>query len=77
MSHVEPLPSPDRLVKLSAVMAMTGVGRSSIFNAVKAGTFPAPVKLGVRSVAWRMSELQAWIAARPSARPAPPPPTEP
>jgi prophage regulatory protein len=34
---------------------------------VKAGTFPAPVRIGARAVAWRVSEVEQWLEARPLA----------
>ncbi|MBN2856013.1 MAG: AlpA family phage regulatory protein [Halothiobacillaceae bacterium] len=31
---------------------------------VGAGIFPQPVKLGVRAVGWRRSEVERWLADR-------------
>ena len=31
---------------------------------VKSGTFPAPLKLGARTTAWRVSDVRAWLAAQ-------------
>jgi prophage regulatory protein len=52
------------LLRLPAVRARVGLGRSAIYAGVTAGTFPAPVKLGERCVAWPEHEIQAWIQAR-------------
>ena len=38
--------------RLDDVKAKTGQGRSKIYQGVKEGTFPAPVKIGERAVAW-------------------------
>ncbi|MFN3303675.1 MAG: helix-turn-helix transcriptional regulator [Roseateles sp.] len=54
----------DPLLKLHAVKSATGLGRSSIYKKVAAGDFPQPVRLGARAVAWRSSEIAAWIASR-------------
>jgi predicted DNA-binding transcriptional regulator AlpA len=35
---------------------------------VAAGTFPAGVMLGANIRAWPVSEIEAWIASRPSAK---------
>jgi prophage regulatory protein len=43
------------------------LSRSTIYAAVKAGTFPAPVRIGARAVAWRVSEVEQWLEARPLA----------
>ena len=55
------------ILRLPQVKTQTGIGRTSIYNAVNAGTFPAPVKLGARAVGWHASDIAEWIAARPSA----------
>jgi len=55
----------ETLMRLPAVLQATGYGRSSIYSLVKARRFPAPVKLaGGGAVAWRSSEIAAWIAAQ-------------
>jgi prophage regulatory protein len=38
-------------------------GKVQIWRLVKAGKFPAPIKIGARS-AWIASEIDAWIAAQ-------------
>jgi prophage regulatory protein len=55
--------TPDRLLRLPAVMASVGLGRTAVLDRVKAGTFPAPCKVG-RATLWQESAVQAWIAAR-------------
>lgn len=58
-----PLPAGERLLRLPTVLALTGRGRTSTLDDVKAGTFPKPIKCGAASM-WLHSEVQAWIAAR-------------
>jgi prophage regulatory protein len=53
----------DRLLRLPQVKAKIGYATSTIWKCVKEGTLHAPISLGPRSVAWRESELQAWIDA--------------
>lgn len=55
--------SNDRMLRLPQVKAKIGYAASTIWKGVKEGTLPAPISLGPRSVAWRESELQAWIDA--------------
>lgn len=43
---------------------MTGLSRSTIYSWITAGRFPAPVKLGPRSVAWVKEEIEAWVNSR-------------
>ena len=42
----------------------TGLSRSTIYLRMKNGTFPTPVKLGERSVAWIEEEVSSWIVER-------------
>ena len=55
------------LARRRQVEALVQLSRSSIYAAVKAGTFPAPVRIGARAVAWRISEVEQWLEARPQA----------
>lgn len=55
---------PDRLLRLPQVQDLTGFGKSSIYSGVKAGTFPAPVRLSRRAVGWKLSTLEQWISER-------------
>lgn len=57
----------DRLVRLPEVRFLTGLGKSSIYEGVKAGTFPQAVRVTDYAVAWRKSEIDGWIASRPLA----------
>lgn len=53
-----------RFIKLPDVMAMTGKARSSIYADIKNKTFPSPIKIGFRSVAWRLSDVIEWQESR-------------
>lgn len=53
----------DALLTVKTVMAQTGLGRSTIHNKVKDGTFPAPIKLSARCVRWHSEAIQQWIQA--------------
>lgn len=67
--------APLVILRRREVEARTGLGRSTVYDAIKNGTFPAPVQLGPNSVGWVESEINAWladrVAARDAARPAP------
>jgi prophage regulatory protein len=55
----------DTLMRAPAVKQATGYSRSSIYALMKAGKFPKPVQLaGGGAVAWRSSDVAAWIAAQ-------------
>lgn len=53
-----------RLLRLPDVLGRVGMSRTSLYESVGAGAFPAPIPIGVRSVAWLESEVSAWIQAR-------------
>lgn len=53
--------SVDRLLKLPAVLAIIPVSRSAWYQGVATGAYPAGVKLGARSVAWRESSIIALV----------------
>jgi len=50
-----------RLIRSKEVQAITGLPKSSLHNMARAGSFPAPLKLGARAVAWREADVQDWI----------------
>lgn len=59
-------PAPERLLRRSDVADLTSIkANSTLYDMIRRGEFPAPVKLG-RSSAWRESEVRQWIADRPA-----------
>lgn len=59
-----PHKKPGKLLRLPAVEERTGLKKSSIYAGVKAGTFPAPVRLSARAVGFREEDLDRWICER-------------
>ena len=51
---------PDRLLNKWAVETQTSLDITTIYRKMKAGTFPQPVRVGKRRVAWRESDIAAW-----------------
>ncbi|MEJ1385336.1 MAG: AlpA family transcriptional regulator [Candidatus Sedimenticola sp. (ex Thyasira tokunagai)] len=50
------------ILRLPAVMARTGLSRSTIYLRIADGSFPAPISLGgKRAVGWVDSEIQDWL----------------
>ncbi|MEA3233850.1 AlpA family transcriptional regulator [Pseudomonas mosselii] len=60
MEHTEGI---DRLLRLPDVIRITGMGRNTVYTRIKEGTFPKQVKIGPKSVAWRQSEINQWMAS--------------
>jgi prophage regulatory protein len=54
-----------KLLRLRSVKEQTGLSRSSIYADP---SFPKPVKIGSRAVAWVEDEICDWISARIASR---------
>ncbi|WP_108700892.1 AlpA family transcriptional regulator [Phytobacter sp. SCO41] len=64
MSLLPQLNSPKgnlRLLRISDVMNLTGLPKSTIYLKMKNKQFPAQLSIGTRSVAWLEDEIQEWI----------------
>jgi prophage regulatory protein len=57
-----------KILRLNGVLDAIGVKKSSIYQWIRDGKFPPPVRLGARSVGWRQSDIDAWLESRQSAR---------
>lgn len=64
MQTKTPVPPADRMLTRRDVEVRVGLSGSTIYDAIKRGTFPRPVKVGVRAVRWSESEIEAWLADR-------------
>lgn len=53
-----------RILRRKQVESRVGLSRSTIYDRIKAGTFPAPISLGAKAVGWLESDISAWIASR-------------
>lgn len=65
--------APAVMLRFSDVIERTGLSRTTIWRKVRAGTFPAPVQLGLNSVGWPESEVDTWVSERPRVTYAPDP----
>ncbi|MDP1637902.1 MAG: AlpA family transcriptional regulator [Candidatus Nitrotoga sp.] len=52
------------LIRRKEVERLTALSRSRIYDLMKQGTFPKPVRLGAMSVAWEENLVRNWIADR-------------
>ena len=77
----EPEPEPEppdlaalqKVLRVPAVIKLTGLSRTTIFRKVRAGTFVAPLDLGNGHIGWRETQILAWQRAQPGASQAPEP----
>lgn len=49
-----------KFMRMPAVIEATGKTRQTIYDNMKAGTFPKAVRIGPRSIAWVADEIAAW-----------------
>lgn len=53
--------TPDRFLRLDAVLDRTGLSRSTLYRKVEERTFPAQVRIASRCVGWRESAINDWL----------------
>jgi prophage regulatory protein len=52
----------DRIIRLKAVLARTGLSRSTVYRKIREGSFPAQVPISVHGAGWHESAINRWIA---------------
>ncbi len=57
-----------RLIRRPEVLERIGLRTTELYDLIKEGKFPQPVRLGKRAVAWVESEVDGWIQERIQAR---------
>ena len=64
---------PDQIPILIPFSALKSYGidlsRDTIRRLARAGRFPAPVRVGGHRIAWRLNEIEQWLAELPVAGP--------
>lgn len=68
MTTQQPMNEPRQLLKIRQVMAVTCLARSTVYKYCSEHSFPKPIQIGSRSVAWVASEVQEWINQRVKVR---------
>jgi prophage regulatory protein len=61
--NTEKTQTPRRFIKLPKVKDYTSLSTSEIYRRIAAGTFPAQISLGPKSVAWIEAEVLEWCDA--------------
>lgn len=61
---METLKQPAQLIRRAEVERKTGLARSTIYELVKDGRFPAPIELTGRTRCWVASDVDAWVQSR-------------
>ena len=53
----------DRYLKEREVVTIIGRSKAAMHKDVSLGLFPSPIKTGIKSSAWRESEVMGWVEA--------------
>ena len=53
-----------RILRLPAVMDVTGLGRSTVYLKMAEGQFPKSFKITERSCGWLEADIQNWIETK-------------
>ena len=53
-----------RLLRMAEVMHRTGMAKSTMYLAIKDKTFPSPIRINPRAVAWPEQVIQEWIDSK-------------
>ena len=51
----------NKVLRLPAVKAYTGLSRSTIYQRISEGSFPRAIQLGGRAVGWIEADIQEWL----------------
>ena len=57
-----------RLIKIKEVIKMTSLSRATIYKYMADDSFPKPVSLGTKAVAWVEDVVENWIVEKIEAR---------
>lgn len=53
-----------QVIKLPEVLAIVKCSKAKVYSEIRKGTFPKPIKLGDRAVAWVTDDVTAWLEHR-------------
>jgi prophage regulatory protein len=54
----------EKFIRFGSLAEIVGLSRTTIYRLEQQGQFPKRVKLGSNSVAWRLTEINSWMAVR-------------
>lgn len=52
---------PPKILRLPKVEDLTGLSRSTLYQKIRDGSFPANISLGARAVGWLESDVVSWL----------------
>jgi len=70
MTNTDPF-SYLRVLTMKQVSDLTSYTPQHIYRLIRAGKFPAPIRMGLNRIGFRLRDIEDWFAARPIIKPAP------
>lgn len=56
-----------KIARLPRVEEVTGLKKTKIYDLMKHGDFPRPIRLTDKAVGWFEDDVEAWLNSRPTA----------
>ena len=53
--------TPERILRIKAVLARIGFSRATLYRKMQGGSFPKHVQISTRCIGWRESAVNAWM----------------
>ena len=54
----------EKILRPKDLIKMLGISRTSLWRLEREGCFPKHLQLGVRSIGWKLSDVNQWIKER-------------
>lgn len=54
------------LIRVTKVLELIPFGKSTLYEKIASGDFPAPIKISSKIVAWKIEDVMNWIEDRSS-----------
>lgn len=54
----------DKMISMGELIKRLGLSRSTINKMMKDETFPVPIKIGERRIAWKVAAIDEWLEGR-------------
>jgi len=64
--NINSLETHMQMLRIRQVCNLTGLSRSTVYDLMSKGKFPASVRLTDRLIAWRSDDISTWQESRPS-----------
>ena len=53
--------TPNRILRIKAVLERTGLSRATMYRKMQSGSFPKNIRISTRCAGWRESAVNAWM----------------